>query len=226
MELRMDEGKRLGRIVGWLFIATTAVGIVCAVFLSLLSEENYFMELVNNYNDVLIGGVLFILMAFGCASIALWMYPIISKKDGALALASVVFRIIEGVLFLTAAGILLGIAKYTQTYSGLASGEQMVMKQIVDALLSGYSILSRVIGSTAFCIGAIFYNVIFYKHNLVPKWLALWGGGAALLHMGSAVLSLLMVDAPMPLLIVINLPIAIGEMVLAVWLIVKGFNVE
>lgn len=53
----------------------------------------------------------------------------------------------------------------------------------------------------------------------------LWGLCAIVLHLVSTFLPLFGVDPASAIFIVMDVPIAINEMVLAVWLIVKGFNV-
>ena len=68
-------------------------------------------------------------------------------------------------------------------------------------------------------LGALILNYLLYQSELVPRWLSVWGlvGGALMLAMGV----LRLFGRPVMLL---ALPIILNEMVLAVWLIVVGFN--
>ena len=68
-------------------------------------------------------------------------------------------------------------------------------------------------------LGILILNYALYQSNLVPRWLSGWGlvGGAMILAMGF----LRMFGYSVFLLAI---PIILNEMVLAVWLIVKGFN--
>jgi hypothetical protein len=78
----------------------------------------------------------------------------------------------------------------------------------------------------AFCIGAGLYYVVFYRSRLIPRWLSAWGF-IALVLLFSAVLITLFDREPYSVsgnLVFLAVPIALQEMVLAVWLIVKGFN--
>jgi len=63
-------------------------------------------------------------------------------------------------------------------------------------------------------------NYLLYQTKLVPRWLAIWGlvGIALLIIEGS--LEAFDVEN----LAIMSLPFAIQEMVLAVWLIVKGLD--
>jgi len=67
---------------------------------------------------------------------------------------------------------------------------------------------------------------IFYQSKLIPRWISVWGFIAILMHFSTAFLILFHLVGPgiSLTLFVINFPILIQEMVMAVWLIVKGFN--
>ena len=72
---------------------------------------------------------------------------------------------------------------------------------------------------------AILLNDILFRYKLVPKFISIWGfiGGALILILG--ILKNFGM-ATTPIEIAFTVPIALNEMVLAVWLIVKGFKTE
>ena len=74
-------------------------------------------------------------------------------------------------------------------------------------------------------LGALMYYLVFYRSRLIPRWLSAWGiAGAGLLVVAGV---LIIFDAIAPLSIgqiVLAVPIGLQEMVLAVWLIVKGLR--
>ena len=75
----------------------------------------------------------------------------------------------------------------------------------------------------AFCLGAFMYYYLFFQSRLIPRWLSGFGIVAIILMMAACVLALFSgnrITSYIPL----AAPIAVQEMVLAVWLIVKGFN--
>jgi len=74
-------------------------------------------------------------------------------------------------------------------------------------------------------VGAMMYYAVFYRSKLVPRWLSGWGFLAAVSSLAAVLLSISGQIAPFStVFIVLQLPIGLQEMVLAVWLIVKGFN--
>ena len=77
----------------------------------------------------------------------------------------------------------------------------------------------------AFGLGALMYYWVFYRSRLVPRWLSAWGLVAIASLMASGLLVMFGVIEPLsPPQVVMALPILLQEMVLAVWLIAKGFN--
>jgi hypothetical protein len=70
------------------------------------------------------------------------------------------------------------------------------------------------------------YYYVFYQSKLIPRWLSGWGLIGAVLMILACVLTV--VDGQpfsiSGMLMLLAAPIAVQEMVLAVWLIVKGFN--
>ncbi len=67
---------------------------------------------------------------------------------------------------------------------------------------------------------------MLFKSRLVPRFLSVWGIVGALMYMLAGYLVLFGVEAMSPILIILSIPLALNEMVLAIWLIVKGFNKE
>ena len=75
----------------------------------------------------------------------------------------------------------------------------------------------------AFSLGAFMYYYLFFQSRLIPRWLSGWGIAATVLMLAACLLALFSGSYVTGYALLI-LPIAVQEMVLAVWLIVKGFN--
>jgi hypothetical protein len=69
------------------------------------------------------------------------------------------------------------------------------------------------------------YYYVFYQTKLIPRWLSAWGIVGIILVVVVSMLLMFRVITPMSQIqIVLSIPIALQELVLALWLIVKGFN--
>ncbi len=74
----------------------------------------------------------------------------------------------------------------------------------------------------AFTISALILNYVLWRTSLVPRWLSGWGFLGALLMFGSYLAQFFDLGPPEFLFV----PIAVQEMAFALWLIVKGFNMD
>jgi hypothetical protein len=83
----------------------------------------------------------------------------------------------------------------------------------------GYGMVAPIV----FSIGSLMFYYLLYKQKLIPRWLSGWGLIGATLFLASAFLPLLSYVSSSTL-VFLHLPGAVNQMVLAVWLIVKGFN--
>ena len=81
------------------------------------------------------------------------------------------------------------------------------------------------IGTLPFALGALMYYYVLYRSRLVPRWLSGWGlVGAGLCLVATVYAGFTQEFGFSTVNNVLNIPIGVQEMVLAVWLIVKGFN--
>jgi hypothetical protein len=69
------------------------------------------------------------------------------------------------------------------------------------------------------------YYALLYRTRLVPRWLSGWGlVGTTLMFLATLLVMSRLIGIVTTSYLVQTLPIALQEMVLAVWLIVKGFR--
>ena len=150
----------------------------------------------------------------------------LKKFNAGLALGAVGFRISEGVLRFVAVCAYLLLITLSQQFVKAGAPDSSYFQTLGILLYAGNRWVGNVASLLAFSIGALLYYIIFYRTKLVPRWISVWGLVAAILGMLSCVLvwsvsSLLLWVRNK---IVMTIPMLPQEMVLAAWLIVKGFN--
>jgi hypothetical protein len=223
--VKMNYFRKIAIVVGVLFIIYTSVDILSFLFLGPVTATNYLVSVSENRG--LVGtGALLLLIGGACASgIAISLYPVLKKFNGGLALGAVGFRISEGVLSFVSVCFLLLLITLSQQFVKAGAPDSSYFQTLGVLLYAGYRWVGNVGSLLAFSIGALLYYIIFYRTKLVPRWISVWGLVAAILGMLSCVLVLVGLIAPFDTeQVVMNLPMFPQEMVLAVWLIVKGFN--
>jgi Domain of unknown function (DUF4386) len=222
----MNTYRKNAITVGVLFLLGFA-GVFSPVFLRpLLDSPNYLIKLAENKSLVLMSAFFSLIMAFACSGIAIGLYPVLKKHNESLSLGAVGFRIIENVFAIVAVLGLLALLTLSQEY--VKAGAPAVSNfQTLGSLLLGVRIwASQLLSQIGFGLGALMYYYVFYRSKLIPRWLSGWGVIAIILHLSSVFITIIgQIDAfSMTPLILLSMPIFIQELVLAGWLIVKGFN--
>jgi Domain of unknown function (DUF4386) len=209
---------------GVLFIIATAASLGSQPFLAPASGPDFLANVAAHQGQVSTGALLTIIAGLASTGIALSLYPVLRRYSEGLAIGAVGFRIIEGVTSVVSAVALLSVISLSQDYAAAGQPEQASYKAAGAALLAENGWLGNVGLVSAFSVGGLLYYLAFYRSRLIPRWLSVWGiVGVALLMV---VVGLLLFGAIGPLSVVqlvLALPIAVQEMVLAVWLIGKGF---
>ncbi len=221
----MSSDRKTARIVGVLFIVATAASLASSPFLTSIGSSNYLVDISANGNQVLAGVLLAFIAAISSASIAISLYPTLKEYNGVLALAAVGFRLIEGVLYVVGITGMVGLLALSQDFVKAGAPSSPYFQTQGAVLLAEYHWVNYVGAVLAFSLGALMYYIIFYQTRLVPRWLSGWGlVGVALLAVAALLVMFGVITPLSASMVVLALPIAVQEMALAVWLIVKGFN--
>jgi hypothetical protein len=220
----MSTSKTTARIVGVLFIVATAASLLSTGLTgSMLDAPGYLPQLSAHASQVVIGSLLQFVAAATSAGIAISLYPVLRRYGEGLALGSVAFRIIEGVFYTIAALGLLAVLWLGQEYVGAGSPADSTYQILGAWTLAVRNWANFVFGVLSFCTGAGMYYYLLYRSRLVPRWLSAWGLiGLAVLFSMALLIAFGEKPSGRPLLLAI--PIAAQEMVLAVWLIARGFT--
>jgi Domain of unknown function (DUF4386) len=219
---RMDPDRRTAAVAGVLFIVATVASLVDAALLNpVVDAHDYLAKVSGNETRVITGAFFSVIAAFASAGIAIALYRIVRRHSEGLALGSVGFRLVEGTFYIVgtiAILLLLTVSRGTVDASALASGRVLLALRDWAGLL----------GVMAFYVGGSMYYLVFYRSRLIPRWLSGWGLVGVALGMVAALI--VMFRTPIthmpPIQVVLNIPIGVQELVLAVWLLVKGFEAE
>lgn len=208
--------KRSARIIGAFFILATAASVVAAVLISpVLANEDFLTAMAQSPNTVVLAALSMLLAVVAIIGIPVTLFPIIRQHSEVLALWFLSTRLLEAVFYTL--GIVCILTLLALAQSGEAALETAAIIRIMSDVAFNMGTL------IIFSLSAIILGIVLYRANLVPRWLSVWAflGGVLLLTQGILVL----LNASTPALEAgMFIPIALNEMVLAVWLLVKGFN--
>jgi len=210
---------------GLLFVVADVVGPFAFPALAFLNEPGYLATTASHSTSLMVGVLLILAMELACSGIAVWLYPVLSKEHEAMALWAVVFRGIEAICGIVAAVALLALIPLSQAFLAAGAPETSSFQALGTMIVSTSDWTRDVVMLFAWGLGALLYNILFFKSGLLPRWLAGWGIVAILVHVASCGLRLFDVIGPTsPLQVAMLVPSGLQELTLAVWLIIKGFD--
>ena len=205
------------RVAGILFLLGFAGGISAALLHPITESENVMQAFLSNSVGIQISSLGIFIMGFACTGIAIALYPSLKPKDKSIALGAVIFRSIEGILHILVGVMYLGMLVVAQQSDAALGPIMTIFLGTIEAV-----VLSATI---AWGIGAICYCFIFFLRKLIPSWLALWGLVGMSLSLSMAICGFFCGgSANSAVSTVLNIPIALQELVLAGWLIIKGLK--
>ncbi|TFH47040.1 MAG: DUF4386 domain-containing protein [ANME-2 cluster archaeon] len=221
----MNSNRKAAIIVGVLYIVATVAGVISlAPLASLLDGPDILTNIAENENKLIMVSFLNLIMAVAVAGVAFMIYPILKQdtdtevKEG-LALWYVGTRITEGATFVVGVLITLSLLTLSQEFikAGAPDASYFQTGGIVLIAASNYAWM---LGQSVFCIGVLMLNYLLYQSRRIPRWLSGWGFIGAPLMLVAGFLLLVDGDPNSPLSNVLYAPLALQEMVFAVWLIV------
>ena len=211
---------------GVLFILCSAAAILSIVPLgATVGAPVDFAKLAGSDNAVVMTALIEFVWAATGMGIAIALYPVLRLFNPALALGSVVGRVVENVFVLVGALSLLALLTVSQEAAGSAASSSFQVTG--DALVAVRDWVHGFVAMIPFGIGSLMYSYVLYRSRLIPRWLSGWGLVGAALSLVATVYAGFTQDFGFTTVnSVLSAPIGLQEMVLAVWLIAKGFNLS
>lgn len=217
--------RTVATLVGVLYIAGTVAGVMSRVVTDWTGPEgpDYVASAASMGNRLATGALLVLVMGVALAFIPILVYPILRRTSQRLALGYVVFRgALETLTYILATVSWLVLYQLAGDYS--PDGADAAGLRAAGNVLAK---LSDVSGTTTvtfvFLIGAVMFYGVLFRARLVPRWLSVWGLLAVVPYLAYGLLASFG-SGSSSLEGILDAPLGLQEMVLAVWLIVSGFN--
>ena len=223
----MNTNRRIAVIVGVLYIMGTVAGVLSVlVTQSILGASDYLTQIAANENQI-VTGILFVLaMGFSLAMVPVMLFPVLRKHNEILALGYLIFRgALEAVTYIAMAICWSFLILISREYVAEGASNTAYFQTLGTIFLKGSDSISTIL-VIIFALDALMLYYMLYQSKLIPRWISVWGFIAIIMHFSTAFLILYgFVESGMSAIVsLINMPIFFQEMVMAVWLIVKGFS--
>jgi hypothetical protein len=208
----MSSDRKVAAWIGALYIIGTVAGALSVLVTdSILAGPGYLAQVAADPDRLAVGALLVLLMGFALALVPVVFWPVGRRYNETLAMGYVVFRgALETVTYIVGAlGWLMLIALSEESGAGLLAGFVRTAESVI-----WYQLIA-----IPFVLGALMFYYLLYTSRLVPRWISMWGLAGAALYMVAPIARMFghSLDIAMA-------PLGVQEMVMAVWLIVKGFD--
>jgi len=221
----MNSSRKTAIYAGILIIIGMVAGMLSIV--PSVESPDYLTEVFANQNQVLSGAFFQFTLVPIYLGFALLLYPILSSYNKSLAIGFVSFRIIAGVFQLVGVIALPIFILLSQEFLESTAPDILYFQFSGDVIKLGRDLANHVGVMLATGLGNLILFYMFYKTKLIPRWLSSWGLiGNTLAMQASFLILFRLIDVITPHFIVLTIPLVLQEIVLAIWLIVKGFNLS
>ena len=162
-------------------------------------------------------------MTAAYVGMAITLYPVLKKYNESLALGYVGFRLVAAAFIVIGVIILFLLLTLSQEFIKAGAPVSSHFQAIGELLRTGRDLVNHVGMILVLSMGGLMFYYLLYQTKLVPRWLAGWGiVGTAVTIVASCLFMFRSVDLITS--VYMNFPLALQEMVFAVWLIAKGIN--
>jgi len=216
-------------MAGIFYIGATVAPISTVFFTGFLGggvagepAPDYLARLSANETHTLVGVLIEIVWTLAVVGIIVTLSPVLKRHDEASALGFYSLRFMEAIGNMAGTIILFALLALSREFVQAGAPDAPYYQTAGDVLLAARDGAFTIGAGFVWSLSALLLNYALYRSKLVPRWLSAWGLVGATLSFATYLMQVFGVN-PTDLLF---LPIAVQEMVFAVWLIVKGFNVS
>jgi len=222
----MKTYRKTAIVVGVLYIIGTVSGVLSVIVTGpVLGASDLLARVAASGNQLTTGALLVLLMGLPLAMVPVMLFPIFKKINEVLALGYVVFRgALETVTYIAMVITWLFLSIVGREYAAAGAPDASYLQVLGSVLKEGHDSITTIL-AIVFSLGALMLYYVLWQSKLIPRWISGWGVVAILLHLATGFLIIFQLQTAFsPVNMAMNLPIGLQEMVMAVWLIAKGFN--
>ena len=221
----MREHKAAATTAGILYITGDVAGVLSMVVGAPVRDAgDPFAYGAQHSGAVVTVALLVLVMGLSLAFVPVVLFPVLRRVDEVLAIGYLVVRgaLETACYILLAIGwlLLVPLGEAMSAGPGTASPAGVRLGSLVSDSHATNAVLALV-----FCLGAVMFYFLLYRSRIVPRWIASWGLVGIVFYAAADLLAMYaVIGADSAVQVAMFMPLAVQEMVLAVWMIVRGFR--
>jgi hypothetical protein len=226
----MNSDRKIAIIVGILtLISAITYGVGSSFFAPVLYGPDYLTNLNTITTQVVIGMLFELTTALSVVGIPVMLFPILKRYSETIAIGYLSFRMIEAIMIIVSEIFLLSLLTLSTEFVKSGAPDVSYFQTFGMLLITGrYWTCDMVL--IPLTMGYLMFFYLLYKTKLVPRFISIWGLVGMISFLIAVLIGLFDYNPGMfqkfesNIAVFMGLPGAMSEIVLAIWLIFKGFN--
>jgi hypothetical protein len=220
MNTEMSTIRLLGAAQLIVFVASMVSERLLASVVGSGGIASILVNVSKNLTRMRISNLVALLNSLAIVVLAVMFYVVFYKQYKIIALVALGCFVAEAITLAVSKIGAYALIPLSQEFVEAGAPEPSYFQTLGDFLYYGLDRLGYEIHMLFFCLGGILWYYLLYSSKLVPRALSIWGLAAICLL--SIPVLLVLYSRGSTRLMVLGLPYAPFELVLGVWLIVKG----
>jgi hypothetical protein len=221
-----NKDKRNALVAGVFYLLAAAASIVAlSLYKPILFNGDYLIQGARNANQIILGAFLELITVSTVAGTAIMLFPYLRKFNESLSMGYLCFRLLEAILILVGVLSVLSLLTLSQAFSDAISPDIATYKTTGSVLKAIHGWTFMLGPNFMLGINTFLYSLIFHRTKLVPRKISMIGIAGAILIFIASVLEMFGIFPQLSVWgALFAIPVFVFEMTLAIWLIVRGFN--
>ncbi len=222
MTIDMNTVKLLGVAQLIVFASAILSDRLLASVVGSGSISNILVNISENVSRMRIANLFALVDSVAVIVLAVLFYIVFNGEYKIIALVALGFFFAEAITLAVSKVGGFALIPLSQEFVEAGAPESSYFQTLGDFLYYGVDRQGYHIHNLFFCLGGILWYYLFFRSGYIPQVLAVWGFAAVGLL--SVAVLLVLYNRDFTRVMILALPYAPYELVLGVWLIVKGFN--
>jgi hypothetical protein len=219
----MSSTRKTALVAGIFYLITFISIPTLALYGPIRNHQDWILG-AGGHTAVFVGGFLEVIVALAGIGTAVTLYPVVKRQNEGAALGFVTARVIEGSMIFAGVVSLLSLVTMRQHLGAAAGANTAALVTTAASHVAVYNWTFLLGQSLMPAINALLLGSLLYRSRLVPRIIPVVGLIGAPLLIASVVTTLFRADHQITVLALGFLPVAVWELSLGVWLVVKGFK--
>jgi hypothetical protein len=222
MNADMTAVRLLGAAQLIVFVASMLSERLLASVVGSGSMSDILVSVSKNLTRMRISNLAALVNSLAIVVLAVLFYVAFNKQYKIIALVALACFVAEAITLAVSKIGAFALIPLSQEFTGAGVPEPSYFQTVGTFLYHGVDRLGYQIHMLFFCLGGILWYYMLYSSRVIPRALSIWGLAAICLV--SIPVVLMLYDRDLTQAMILGLPYAPYELVLGIWLMVKGFS--